>query len=169
MNEKETIPLADSTIQIVKPGRLPAKAGKLSIPFSLLFEKLESDDLVDTYHGVNINIEYFLRGQVKRGLLAHNIVTPPLEIYCESVAASEACDDDPSGLMKRRTQPKEFIMTPQSVTKKTNNLATTSSQPPTTDFQIRGSLTSTAFRLGNPLTGHGNAIRRSDKILSSIS
>ena len=64
LNDRERIPLMNSTVQIVKPGKLPAKH-KLNIPFNMVFEKSSEfeNELLETYHGVNISIEYTMRGR----------------------------------------------------------------------------------------------------------
>ena len=50
----------------------------------MVFEKTHAE-LLETYHGVNISIEYYIRGRVKRaGLLSQNIVTTQMEIYASS-------------------------------------------------------------------------------------
>ena len=58
-------------IQIVKPGKLPAS--KIQIPFKLPLEKATNTELFETYHGVDISIEYSIKGEIKRRLLAQNI------------------------------------------------------------------------------------------------
>ena len=64
LNDRERIPLMNSTVQIVKAGKLPAKH-KLNIPFNMVFEKSSEfeNELLETYHGVNISIEYTMRGR----------------------------------------------------------------------------------------------------------
>ena len=64
LSDRERIPLMNSTVQIVKPGKLPAKH-KLNIPFNMVFEKSSEfeNELLETYHGVNISIEYTMRGR----------------------------------------------------------------------------------------------------------
>ena len=71
----------------------------------MVFEK--SEKLLETYHGVNISIEYYIRGKVKRlGLLSQNIVTTQMEIYASSRPQQ--------GIVS--TKAREFLMTPESVT-----------------------------------------------------
>ena len=53
-----SIPLLSSSLLIVKPGKLPASREKLSIPFNMVLEKSLTNELFETYHGVNINIQY---------------------------------------------------------------------------------------------------------------
>ena len=71
-SDQETLKLVDSTVQIVKMGKIPGSS--VQIPFKI---PLKSDsDLVETYHGVDISIEYSMKGEIKRGLLSQNIQTP---------------------------------------------------------------------------------------------
>ena len=85
-NDKaNSIPLLSSSLQIVKPGKLPASRGeKLCIPFNMVLEKSATNELFETYHGVNINIQYKLNGEIKRGRLGKKISTSPAEIFLES-------------------------------------------------------------------------------------
>ena len=69
----------------MKPGKLPASRGeKLCIPFNMVLEKSATNELFETYHGVNINIQYKLNGEIKRGRLGKKISTSPAEIFLES-------------------------------------------------------------------------------------
>ena len=71
-SDQETLKLVDSTVQIVKMGKIPGSS--VQIPFKI---PLKSDsDLIETYHGVDISIEYSMRGEIKRRLLSQNIQTP---------------------------------------------------------------------------------------------
>ena len=101
-------------------------------------------DNLDTYHGVSINIEYFLRGEVKRtrSFLAGAIATPPTEIYVETEAVASSA--------RPKNETKEFLMTPLTITKKKVGTQ------PLKDFRIKGSLDTTTFRLDSPLTGQSN-------------
>ena len=151
LNDREIIPLLDTTVQIVKAGKLPAKH-KLNIPFNVVFEKSSEsvELLLETYHGVNISIEYYMRGRVKRGLLSQNIATTPLEIYASSRPIQGTVS----------TKAREFIMTPESVDSALNNnaveentLMQPSHLPGNIQFQIKGHLDSIAYCLDHPLTG----------------
>ena len=68
----------------MKPGKLPASREKLSIPFNMVLEKSLTNELFETYHGVNINIQYKMNGEIKRGRLGKKMVTHPVEIFLES-------------------------------------------------------------------------------------
>ena len=69
--DQETHKLVESMIQIVKPGKLPAS--KIQIPFKLPLDKATNTELFETYHGLDISIEYSIKGEIKRRLLAQNI------------------------------------------------------------------------------------------------
>ncbi len=104
-------------------------------------------DLLDTYHGVNINIEYILKGEVKRtrSFLSGALVTPPTEIYVEAEAATPTS-------ARPRNEPKQFVMTPSTVERKRINNA----QQPLKDFRIRGRLEATTLQIDEPLQGLSN-------------
>ena len=48
-----TIPLFGKCLQIVKPGKLPASRAKLCIPFNMGLDNSTTNELFETYHGVN--------------------------------------------------------------------------------------------------------------------
>jgi hypothetical protein len=81
------ITLIDYLVQVVNPGKIPA--GKTEIPFQLILKsdhnnnnddnfgggKTDIVKLFETYHGVKINIDYFISAEIKRsGLRFTNIV-----------------------------------------------------------------------------------------------
>ena len=68
----------------MKPGKLPASRAKLCIPFNMGLDNSTTNELFETYHGVNINIQYKLNGEIKRGGLSKKIATSPVEIFLES-------------------------------------------------------------------------------------
>ena len=53
------------------PGKLPA--GTTEIPFAFPLLGNGSRQLYETYHGVYINIQYFIKVDMKRGLLAKDL------------------------------------------------------------------------------------------------
>lgn len=146
LTDKEVIPLVESSVQIVMPGKLPAsKKEALKIPFQMVLEKTLTE-LFETYHGVYLNVQYTIRGEVKRHLLAQKISTSPLEIFVESRPM-----ENPNALTK------EFILTPASIIetaeeddrkRSNNNLV-----PNNIDFEIKGQMDSTAFHMDEPLSG----------------
>lgn len=136
MNEKETVPLIESSVQIVKAGKLPASREPLAIPFNIVLEKSLSIELFETYHGVNINVRYILCANIKRKLL-RMISSPPTEIFVESRPLQD--EKRPQNITK------EFLLTPKSDLVN-NNI----------DFEIKGRLDSTSFPMEKPVTGNGN-------------
>ena len=67
-----------TSFPLCKSGRLPS--GTTEIPFVFNLQGHSSRTLYETYHGVFINIQYFVRVDVKRGLLAKD-----LEKSCEFI------------------------------------------------------------------------------------
>lgn len=131
-------------MQIVMPGKLPAsKKEALKIPFQMVLEKTLTE-LFETYHGVHLNVQYTMRGEIKRHLLAQKISAPPVEIFVES---RPTAIENPQA-----TAPvaKEFVLTPANIdeTSRTSNLV-----PNNIDFEIKGQLDSTSFQMDQPLSG----------------
>ena len=60
-SDRETTTLVDSTIQIVKSGKLPNSP--IQIPFKIPLNVTNSS-LFETYHGVDVSIEYSIRDGV---------------------------------------------------------------------------------------------------------
>ena len=60
-SDRETTTLVDSTIQIVKSGKLPNSP--IQIPFKIPLNVTNSS-LFETYHGVDVSIEYSIRDEV---------------------------------------------------------------------------------------------------------
>uniref|UniRef100_A0A8C0JA40 VPS26 endosomal protein sorting factor C n=1 Tax=Chelonoidis abingdonii TaxID=106734 RepID=A0A8C0JA40_CHEAB len=65
------IQVINSTIEMVKPGKLPS--GKTEIPFEFPLHMKGNKVLYETYHGVFVNIQYTLRCDMRRSLLAKDL------------------------------------------------------------------------------------------------
>lgn len=141
--DKETVPIVGCTVLIVKPGKIPK--GKLLIPFSFPLEK-ETSELLDTYHGVAVNVEYNIHGEIRKGgLIPQTVVTPRLEIYVEAHV-------EPQKEVKGSST-KEFVLTPE----KSGDV----------DWEIQGSVLNTRCHLDEPLKGHV-VVEKSNRQIKSV-
>ncbi|XP_069886770.1 vacuolar protein sorting-associated protein 26C isoform X3 [Dipodomys merriami] len=84
-NSAKPIQIITSTIEMVKPGKFPS--GKTEIPFEFPLHVKGNKVLYETYHGVFVNIQYTLRCDMKRSLLAKDL-TKTCEFIVHSTRAS---------------------------------------------------------------------------------
>uniref|UniRef100_A0A8C4S4V6 Vacuolar protein sorting-associated protein 26C n=1 Tax=Erpetoichthys calabaricus TaxID=27687 RepID=A0A8C4S4V6_ERPCA len=70
-NSVKPIQLINSNIEVVKAGKVPS--GKTEIPFEFPLHVKGNKVLYETYHGVFVNIQYTLRCDMKRSLLAKDL------------------------------------------------------------------------------------------------
>jgi hypothetical protein len=59
------------SIDLCKPGKFDD--GETELPFEFPLEPLTGQQLFETYHGVFVNIQYYLRADMPRPLLAKNL------------------------------------------------------------------------------------------------
>lgn len=132
-NSVKPVQLVSSSIELVKPGKIPA--GRTEIPFEFPLQAKGNKVLYETYHGVFINIQYTLRCDMRRPLLAKD-----LSKTCEFMVH---CQPQKSEL---QPNPVEFSITPETL----QNVRERSSLP---RFLIRGHLDTTSCAVTRPLTG----------------
>lgn len=70
-NSIKPIRLFDYTIEVAKAGKIPD--GTTEIPFEFKLEALPNQTLYETYHGVYVNVQYFLQCDLFRPLLSKNL------------------------------------------------------------------------------------------------
>lgn len=70
-NSIKPIQLLHYSVTISEGGKLPD--GTTELPFEFPLEPLQGQQLYDTYHGVFVNIQYNLRCDMKRGILAKDM------------------------------------------------------------------------------------------------
>lgn len=137
-NSAKPIQLINHSLEISKAGKFPAN--KTEIPFEIpLRTKSSTKHLYETYHGVFINIQYFIRVEMKRSFLAKD-VSKQIEINMITRPDSELAE-------KAIPKPIEFKITPDTLT----NLKDKSKIP---NFLITGQLESTVCCIQKPLNGH---------------
>ena len=63
----------NKTLILSEPGnRIGDNISRL--PFDLRLESVDGQEIPETYHGVRINVEYFLKVEIKRGLLSQPLM-----------------------------------------------------------------------------------------------
>ncbi|KAG8450187.1 hypothetical protein GDO86_002720 [Hymenochirus boettgeri] len=132
-NSVKPIQIMSSTVEMVKPGKLPS--GKTEIPFEFPLTVKGNKVLYETYHGVFVNIQYTLRCDMKRSLLAKDL-TKSCEFIIHSLPQKA----------KLTPSPVDFTITPETL----QNVKERASLP---RFVIRGHLDSTNCVITRPLTG----------------
>ncbi|XP_030648651.1 vacuolar protein sorting-associated protein 26C isoform X1 [Chanos chanos] len=132
-NSVKPIQLITSNIEVVKPGKVPG--GKTEIPFEFPLQVKSNKVLYETYHGVFVNIQYTLRCDMKRSLLAKDLSkTCEFIVHCQPQKA------------KLQPSPVDFTITPETL----QNVRERGSLP---KFLIRGHLDATNCVITQPLTG----------------
>ncbi|XP_028656056.1 vacuolar protein sorting-associated protein 26C [Erpetoichthys calabaricus] len=132
-NSVKPIQLINSNIEVVKAGKVPS--GKTEIPFEFPLHVKGNKVLYETYHGVFVNIQYTLRCDMKRSLLAKD-----LNKTCEFIVHSMPQKG------KQAPTPVVFSISPETL----QNVKERTTLP---RFMIRGRLHSTNCIITQPLTG----------------
>ncbi|XP_037232405.1 vacuolar protein sorting-associated protein 26C isoform X1 [Falco biarmicus] len=101
-NSVKPIQIINSTIEMVKPGKLPS--GKTEIPFEFPLHMKGNKVLYETYHGVFVNIQYTLRCDMRRSLLAKDL-TKTCEFIVHSLSQKG----------KLTPSPVDFTITPETL------------------------------------------------------
>ncbi|NP_001187608.1 vacuolar protein sorting-associated protein 26C [Ictalurus punctatus] len=132
-NSVKPISLISSNIEVAKPGKVPG--GKTEIPFEFPLQVKGNKVLYETYHGVFVNIQYTLRCDMKRPLLAKDLSkTCEFMVHCQPQKS------------KVQLTPVDFTITPETL----QNVREKGSLP---KFLIRGHLDATNCVITQPLTG----------------
>ncbi|XP_056140809.1 vacuolar protein sorting-associated protein 26C [Lampris incognitus] len=132
-NSVKPIQLISSNIEVAKAGKVPG--GRTEIPFEFLLHTKGNKVLYETYHGVFVNIQYTLRCDMKRSLLAKD-----LSRTCEFMVHSQ------KQKAKLVPNPVDFTISPETL----QNVQERSLLP---EFLIRGHLDATNCVISQPLTG----------------
>ncbi|XP_022320563.1 vacuolar protein sorting-associated protein 26C-like [Crassostrea virginica] len=127
--------LINYSLDIAKPGKLPG--GRTEIPFELPLKPKGNKELYETYHGVFVNIQYSLKAEMKRPLLAKD-----LQKTCEFIV--EYSDKDK--LEKAKPKPVQFTISPETLT----NVKEKQNVP---KFKVKGKLESAVLCITKPLRG----------------
>jgi len=147
-NSVKPIQLIFYSIDLVKPGKF--EDGETEIPFEFKLEPLTGQTLYETYHGVFVNIQYLLKVDMARPLLAKNI-QKTLEFIVEVQNSSAP-----------KATPVKFEITPESL----ENVKK-SSLKNIPKFSITGALDSALCNINKPFTGELK-LEESEAIIKSI-
>uniref|UniRef100_A0A4W6DJ15 Vacuolar protein sorting-associated protein 26C n=1 Tax=Lates calcarifer TaxID=8187 RepID=A0A4W6DJ15_LATCA len=146
-NSVKPIQLISSNIEVAKAGKIPG--GKTEIPFEFPLQTKGNKVLYETYHGVFVNIQYTLRCDMKRSLLAKDLSRNcEFIVHCQPQKAKVA------------PTPVNFTITPDTL----QNIRERSALP---KFLIRGHLDATNCVISQPLTGE-LVVENSDVPIKSI-
>lgn len=137
-NSAKPIQLMNYSLEISKAGKFPSN--RAEIPFEIpLRTKASTKYLYETYHGVFINIQYFIRVEMKRSFLAKDI-SKQIEINMITRADSDLAE-------KALVKPVEFKITPETL----KNVSDKSKIP---NFMLTGRIDSNQCCINKPLSGH---------------
>jgi len=147
-NSLKPIQLVNYTIEIAKAGKLPD--GVTELPFEFPLQPLTGQQLYETYHGVFVNIQYQLRCDMPRSLLAKN-----LQRIIEFIV------EIPTAPVSDSRTPVPFTITPESLehAKKTGAVIP--------KFRITGQLSTALCSINKPFTGK-LVVDESDACIKSI-
>eukprot|EP01113_Clastostelium_recurvatum_P023752 TRINITY_DN2831_c0_g1_i3.p1 TRINITY_DN2831_c0_g1~~TRINITY_DN2831_c0_g1_i3.p1 ORF type:complete len:339 (+),score=54.32 TRINITY_DN2831_c0_g1_i3:31-1047(+) len=118
-NSIKPIQLLSYTVEIAKPGKLPD--GTTELPFEIKLEPMQGQALYDTYHGVFVNIQYNLRVDMKRGVLAKDLQKTLefiVEVPTSNRVSSPPPEKKPAGKDEKPVSqpgPVPFTITPESL------------------------------------------------------
>ncbi|XP_077980303.1 vacuolar protein sorting-associated protein 26C-like [Glandiceps talaboti] len=131
-NSIKPIQLLHYSVEVSKPGRLPA--GKTEMPFELPLKPKGNKTLFETYHGVFVNVQYTVKVEVKRSVLSKDL-SKSCEFIVEYRNQSEKC----------ALKAVPFTITPDSLQNvRERNLP---------KFLVRGKMDSVNCCVTKPLTG----------------
>ncbi|CAF2506116.1 unnamed protein product [Rotaria sp. Silwood2] len=131
------VTLIDQTIELVKPGQIPSL--KTEIPFQVQLKGRPNKPLYETYHGVFVNIQYFLRVDVKRSFLSKDM-SKQIEFNIEYSPEHELAAE------KAITKPAAFEITSESIRTIQNKIDVPK-------FKITGNLDSLCCVITKPFSG----------------
>jgi len=147
-NSVKPIQLVFYSIDLVKAGKF--EDGETEIPFEFKLEPLTGQTLYETYHGVFVNIQYLLKADMARPLLAKNL-QKTLEFIVE-------VQNSPIP----KPTPVKFEITPESL----ENVKK-SSLKNIPKFRIDGELDSALCNINKPFVGELR-LEESEAIIKSI-
>ncbi|GIY54091.1 vacuolar protein sorting-associated protein 26C [Caerostris darwini] len=139
--------LTSSVIEIAKPGRFPP--GRTEIPFEIPLKPRTNKTLHETYHGVFISIQYYLKCEMKRSLLNKD-----LQKIIEFIMEYKNQKVDSKAV------PVNFSITPESL----QNVRYRKNMP---NFVIKGRIDSTVCNILQPFTGE-LCIEKCDASIRSV-
>jgi len=148
-NSVKPINIITYNVEVAKPGKF--EDGDTELPFQFkLVPTMSGQQLFETYHGVFVNVQYILKVDMPRPLLAKNLAKT-LEFLVEIK----------SGILPEPKQI-DFVITPESL----ENVKK-SSVKNIPKFKITGFLDSAACNINKPLTGF-IVVEEAEAVIKSI-
>ncbi|CAF1267090.1 unnamed protein product [Adineta ricciae] len=136
-NSTKPVSLINQTLELAKPGQISTV--RTEIPFQIQLKGKPNKPLYETYHGVFVNIQYFLRVDVKRTFLSKDM-TKQIEFNVEYSPTHELAAE------KAVAKPAAFEITSESIRAVQNKVDVPK-------FKISGHLGSLCCTITNPLSG----------------
>ncbi|CAF1046142.1 unnamed protein product [Rotaria sordida] len=136
-NSTKPVTLINQTIELAKPGQMPSL--KTEIPFQVQLKGRPNKPLYETYHGVFVNIQYFLRVDVKRTFLSKDM-SKQIEFNIEYGPEHDLAAE------KAITKPAAFEVTSESIKTIQNKIDVPK-------FKITGNLDSLCCVITKPFSG----------------
>jgi len=147
-NSVKPIQVVFYSIDLVKPGKF--EDGDTEIPFEFKLDPITNQTVFETYHGVFVNIQYLLRADMPRPLLAKNL-QKSLEFIVEIKNAPAP-----------KPTPIKFTITPDSLENvKKNSLKSIPK------FKITGGIESALCNINRPFQGE-LVVEESEAVIKSI-
>ncbi|KAJ3440833.1 vacuolar protein sorting-associated protein 26c [Anaeramoeba flamelloides] len=147
-NTIEPLKILSINYPLLKPGKFPQ--GKTEIPFEFPFQPLVESKLIETYHGVYVNIAYTMTIVLARKGLSKNF---------------EAKEEIYATVPPKKTfslVAKDFMITPDSLKNVSKKMI---SKVP--NFSISGKIDSLVCPISEPFTGHIK-VDKSSSLIGSI-
>ncbi|KAM3958312.1 vacuolar protein sorting-associated protein 26C [Aphomia sociella] len=140
-NSIKPINLVNTSLELVPPGKIPI--GITEIPFEMPLRARQAvspgyPGLLETYHGVFVNVMYVLKANMKRSFL-----NKPVNASCQFFVQYK--HQEPAPLKPVRCE-----ITPSTIRASGSNNASRTSMP---QFQVYAEIDSTVCPLDKPLTG----------------
>jgi len=148
-NSLQPVLLVHLSAEVAPAGKIPD--GTTEIPFEFKWEPLAGQQLYETYHGVFVNIQYSLRVECVRGMLAKNL-QKNLEFIVE---------------VKTEGTIPQNVEIPFTITPASLKNVKPSSLKNIPNFRISGKLITATCQLTKPFTGE-LIVEESDAILQSV-
>ncbi|PRP75088.1 hypothetical protein PROFUN_03924 [Planoprotostelium fungivorum] len=133
-NNVKPFPNIFATVDLAPAGKF--ETGDTEIPFEFKLEAMTGNTLYETYNGVFINIQYYIRADLQRGMLAKN-----LQKQVEFVVEIKSQQTLPP------SEPIDFTITPEALenAKKSKNIP---------HFKMKGQIDAKVFNINKPFTGY---------------
>jgi len=136
-NSTKPVTLINQTIELAKPGQI--SGNKTEFPFEIPLKNRPNKPIYETYHGVFVNVQYFLRAEIKRTFLSKDM-SKQIEFNVEYSPGHELAVE------KAKRKPATFEITTESIRSLQNKIDIPK-------FKVTGNLDETNCVLTSPFSG----------------